>query len=80
MSLEVLVVVPSSNLERVPDHLQVTLDKEARKLSSDRKDEVAKLLNSERFVADYNACIWWDGCYYCQDESNNWYRISCRFL
>lgn len=73
-------MVQTNDLNRVSESLQATLNQEATKASVDRKDEVARLLNSERFVADYQACIWWDGCYYCQDEDKNWYRISCRFL
>jgi hypothetical protein len=73
-------VVQINELERVPENLQATLNQEALHPSVDRKDEVAILLNSERFVADYQACVWWDGCYYCQDDEKNWYRIICRFL
>lgn len=73
-------MVQSSNLERVSADLQATLNQEVNKLAANRRDEVAILLNSERFVADYQVCIWWDGCYYCQDDTSNWYRISCRFF
>jgi hypothetical protein len=73
-------MVQINGLERVSDKLQTTLNKEARNPSADRKDEVATLLNSERFVASYNACIWWDGCYYCKDEDNYWYCIRCSFF
>ncbi len=69
----------NSQLERVPDELQKTLDREATNPSSDRKDEIANLLHSERFIADYDACIWWNGCYYCKDENSNWYCIKCTF-
>lgn len=67
-------------LARVSEKLQNTLNQEASKLSTDRKDEVATLLNSERFVSSYSACIWWDGCYYCQDERNDWYCVKCCFF
>lgn len=67
-------------LKRVSEELQHTLEQEARKPSADRKDEVATLLNSERLVSSYNACVWWDGCYYCKDESNSWYCVKCCFF
>jgi hypothetical protein len=73
-------VAKTYNLEPVSDQLQKTLNQEARKLASDRKDEVATLLNSASFVSSYNACIWWDGCYYCKDENNSWYCIKCTFF
>lgn len=72
-------MMKNNQLERVSDELQKTLDLEARNPSADRKDEVANLLNSQRFLDDYDACIWWNGCYYCKDESNNWYCIKCTF-
>lgn len=77
---EVLMVAYLNELERVSESLRQTLEQEARKPLADRKDEVAALLNSDRFVSDYNACIWWDGCYYCQDESNYWYCVKCCFF
>lgn len=67
-------------LECVSDELQITLDQEASKASTDRKDEVATLINSERFVSAYETCIWWDGCYYCKDEKSTWYCIRCTFF
>ena len=67
-------------LDRVSDALQKTLNQEAHNPSADRRDEVAIMLNSERFASSYKACIWWDGCYYCQDESNYWYCIRCSFF
>jgi hypothetical protein len=73
-------MIKTHDLDRVSTQLQVTLNQEARKASVDRKDEVARLLNSERFVSAYKACLWWDGCYYCQDESNYWYCIRCSFF
>ncbi len=67
-------------LEPVSEELRQTLEQEASQASADRRDEVATLLNSERSVASYNACIWWDGCYYCKDESGKWYCIRCTFF
>jgi hypothetical protein len=74
------MVVNLNELERVSDTLQKTLNQEVGKPSADRKDEVATLLNSRRFVSSYNACVWWDGCYYCKDESGNWYCVRCCFF
>lgn len=70
----------SYQLEPVSEQLQETLEREAVKPSADRKDEVAELVNSERFLSAYDACIWWDGCYYCKDEGDNWYCIKCSFF
>ena len=68
------------DLDPVSEELHKILDQEAHKSTADRKDEVAKLLNSERFVSAYDTCIWWDGCYYCQDDNDNWYCIRCSFF
>lgn len=49
----------------------------------DRKDEIVDLLNDEqpaksRMVEmSYEQCIWWEGCYYCQDELRQWHQIKC---
>lgn len=67
-------------LERVSEELQRTLEQEASRVSANRKDEVATLLNSERCLSSYKACIWWDGCYYCKDDNNDWYCIRCTFF
>jgi hypothetical protein len=66
-------------LKPVSNTLQATLNQVARK-STNRIDDVATLLNSENFASYYNACIWWDGCYYCQDEDDSWYCIKCSFF
>ncbi|NEP08684.1 MAG: hypothetical protein F6K14_00155 [Symploca sp. SIO2C1] len=68
------------HLDPVSEELHKILDQEAHKPTADKKDEVATLLNSERFVSTYDTCIWWDGCYYCQDENDNWYCIRCSFF
>jgi len=70
----------TQELERVSEELQRTLELEARRVSANRKDEVATLLNSERYLSSYKACIWWDGCYYCKDDHNDWYCIRCTFF
>ena len=77
---EVLIVTHLNQLERVSEQLKDTLEQEARKASSDRRDEVANLLNSERMVASYSACVWWNGCYYCKDDSDSWYCVKCSFF
>jgi hypothetical protein len=73
-------VAKTLEFQRVSDQLQQTLDREVSKPLSDRRDEVATLMNSERLVATYNACIWWDGCYYCKDDMNSWYCVKCCFF
>jgi hypothetical protein len=66
----------------LPESLQKTLSEIAAK-ASDRKDELMDVLSSEqptksRQVEEaYNACIWWEGCYYCQDEQKSWHRVKC---
>ncbi|NES21214.1 MAG: hypothetical protein F6K41_20360 [Symploca sp. SIO3E6] len=73
-------MVQTYQLAPVSEELHKILNQEANKPTADRKDEVATLLNSESFVATYDACIWWDGCYYCQDENDHWYCIKCSFF
>lgn len=71
-----------NNYEPVPESLQKTLDEMAAVLA-DRKDEVVDLLcdeqpaKSRQVELSYVQCMWWEGCYYCQDESNRWHRIKC---
>lgn len=74
------MVAHPNQLERVSEKLKNTLEQEARKTSSDRRDEVASLLHSERVVASYNACVWWNGCYYCKDDTDSWYCVKCCFF
>lgn len=69
-----------NQLERVSEKLQKTLEREARNPSADRRDEVATLLNSQRLVSYYNACVWWNGCYYCKDDTDSWYCVKCSFF
>jgi hypothetical protein len=66
----------------VSEALQQTLDDIAAR-TDDRKDEIVDLLSDEqpsksRMVdMAYTQCIWWEGCYYCQDESRRWYQVKC---
>ncbi|GAB4134710.1 MAG: hypothetical protein Fur0046_06860 [Cyanobacteria bacterium J069] len=66
----------------VSDDLQATLDRIAA-AAADRKDEIVDLLSSEQpkksrqIDAVFNRCIWWEGCYYCQDELGQWQRVKC---
>lgn len=70
------------NDESLPDDLIQTLNQIAAK-ANDRKDEVVNVLSNEqpsksRWVEEvYVSCTWWEGCYYCQDEQNNWHRVKC---
>lgn len=66
----------------VSEALQKTLDEVAKNLD-DRKDEVVDLLSGEQPAKSrqvdlsYTRCMWWEGCYYCQDEANRWHRVKC---
>jgi hypothetical protein len=66
----------------VPESLQKTLNELVDQLG-DRKNEVVDLLSDEqpsksRMVdMSYVQCTWWEGCYYCQDESKRWHRVKC---
>lgn len=66
----------------VPEPLKETLDDLVAQLDN-RKNEVVNLLSDEqpsksRLVdLSYTQCIWWEGCYYCQDEDKQWHRIKC---
>jgi hypothetical protein len=66
----------------VPEALQRTLDDVAQSVA-DRKDEVVDMLGGEQPAKSrmvdmaYTQCIWWEGCYYCQDESRRWYQVKC---
>lgn len=65
----------SESLQKILDELVTQMD--------DRKDEIVDLLNSEepsksRLVEQsYTQCTWWEGCYYCRDESKQWHRVKC---
>lgn len=74
------MVTNQYQLEPVSEELKLRLNQEVNKPESDRRDEVADLMNSERFVDAYDACVWWDGCYYCQDDAGDWYCIRCGFF
>jgi hypothetical protein len=66
----------------VPASLQKTLDEIALK-HADRKHEVVELLGGEQPTKSrqvdlaYSQCTWWEGCYYCRDESKQWHRVKC---
>ncbi len=62
--------------------LQEILNQMAEKMG-DRKAEVVELLNyeqplkSQRVESSYQRCIWWEGCYYCQDADLTWRQVQC---
>lgn len=66
----------------LPEELQNTLTEIAAK-ATDRKDEIVDMLSDEqptksRLVEmNYKTCMWWEGCYYCQDDNNQWHRVKC---
>jgi hypothetical protein len=71
---------PNDNL--ISEKLQKTLDGIAARMS-DRKDELVDILNGEQpskshmVEAQYAQCVWWEGCYYCQDDNQQWHRVKC---
>lgn len=66
----------------ISEVLQTKLDEISEQLA-DRKDEIVELLSDEqpsksRMVdVSYTQCTWWEGCYYCRDESKQWHRVKC---
>ncbi|MBD1852116.1 hypothetical protein [Leptolyngbya sp. FACHB-711] len=72
-------MIPSNLTEH---SLQKTLDAAAAK-TIDRKQEIVALLSDEQprksreVEQSYRQCIWWEGCYYCQDEQQNWHQVKC---
>jgi hypothetical protein len=72
----------NQQIDSLPKSLQNTLNQLVAQLG-DRKSEVVDLLSDEqpsksRLVdMSYTQCIWWEGCYYCQDESQQWHRVKC---
>ncbi|WAL60615.1 hypothetical protein [Thermocoleostomius sinensis] len=66
----------------LPSSLQATLTDLATKLA-DRKGEVVDLLSGEQPAKsrhvdlEYLCCTWWEGCYYCQDQNQQWHRVKC---
>lgn len=66
----------------ISDELKKTLDKIADR-ATNRKDELVEMLDGEQpakshmVETSYGQCIWWEGCYYCQDESKQWHRVKC---
>lgn len=72
----------NKSTDLIAESLQKTLNELAAQLK-DRKSEVVDLLSDEqpaksRFVdLSYTQCMWWEGCYYCQDEFQQWHRVKC---
>ncbi len=70
------------NSNVVPEALQKTLNLVAAQLT-DRKNEVVGMLSNEQPAKSrqidmtYSSCIWWEGCYYCQDDAGQWHRVKC---
>jgi hypothetical protein len=79
MAQKVTMVLDENSIS---DELQQRLD-QISATAADRKDEIVDLLSDEqpsksRLVdANYDACTWWEGCYYCRDEQNRWHRVKC---
>lgn len=71
-----------ADINLISGELQKTLDEVAAKLP-DRKGEVVDMLGGEQPAKSrqvdlaYVRCMWWEGCYYCQDEQQRWHRVKC---
>ncbi|HEY9622123.1 MAG TPA: hypothetical protein V6C78_17335 [Crinalium sp.] len=74
--------ISASGDDLISEELQQTLNRIAAR-AGDRKDEVVDMLSNEqpaksRMVESaYVHCTWWEGCYYCQDENQQWHRVKC---
>ncbi|WP_088891668.1 hypothetical protein [Leptolyngbya ohadii] len=72
-------MIPTNSAER---SLQDKLSAVAAK-APDRKQEIVDLLSDEQprksrvVEQSYSLCIWWEGCYYCQDDRQNWEQVKC---
>jgi hypothetical protein len=66
----------------VPPAVQEKLNELATQ-QSDRKGEIVDLLSDEQpsksrqVEMSYVQCLWWEGCYYCQDEFQQWHQVKC---
>lgn len=69
--------------EIVSPETQQMLNWLTRRATNDRKDEVVELLSNDEPAksqivdSTFTNCTWFDGCYYCQDENQQWYRVKC---
>lgn len=66
----------------IPQTLSATLSQIGGALS-DRKAEIVELLSGEQPAKSrlvemaYSKCAWWEGCYYCCDETSQWHQVKC---
>lgn len=67
-----------------PQEIQDTLNQLTHQgIMRDRKDEVVELLTinepmkSWLVESNFTCCAWFDGCYYCKDDQNNWHQVKC---
>jgi hypothetical protein len=80
--LNVRQLKTASKENSVSTELQQTLDRIAAR-ATDRKYELVEMLSNEQPVKSglvdeqYLQCIWWEGCYYCQDDDKQWHRVQC---
>ncbi len=72
----------ASRTNAVPEAIQKSLDEIAEQMA-DCKEQVVELLNDEQPAKSrmvdltYSQCTWWEGCYYCRDESKQWHQVKC---
>ena len=62
---------------KVSDDLQKVLSHLAGDVPDEKKSEVSALLKDHNISATYKRCMWYAGCYYCEDEDGNWDLIWC---
>lgn len=76
------MITNTKNINSISEALEKTLNELVAQLG-DRKGEIVELLNDEqpsksRLVdLSYTQCTWWEGCYYCRDEAQQWHRVKC---
>ncbi|MEN9205720.1 MAG: hypothetical protein Q6J68_04940 [Thermostichales cyanobacterium SZTDM-1c_bins_54] len=40
-------------------------------------EELGDAIGNWKLLADYDFCLWWQGCYYCRDPQGDWKQITC---
>lgn len=72
-------MIPVGSIDRA---LQKRLNTAAAH-TADRKQEIVALLSDEQprksrtIEQSYAQCVWWEGCYYCQNNQQDWHQVKC---
>jgi len=61
----------------VSEDLQRTLEQLAAQTPENCKEELCSFVGNWRTLADYDFCLWWQGCYYCRSEAGDWKKVTC---